>query len=234
VCHQRSCSFGLLYKWHQHVDINSSQSSTISTPSKDFNFSVSTKRIPDGTAPGRKATKRLKIAHSDAQLSLYSSSNILADPSSLTLVKVSSKPKSILLSSVSKFKNVFEQRMFDLLENILIDKLKAHVVLSGSQLVEEEHLIFDGLQLSKKSYYEYNQYLKTSSNFTAFFSEDGLKQLEASLLAYKLKNTCAICSISFNLKDTVKTCSICYIMLHFSCSSLTTKSNQKWICTKCS
>jgi hypothetical protein len=210
------------------IEINSSQSSTISTPSKDFNFSVSSKRIPDGTCPGRKADKRSKIDHSEGQLSLYSSGNILAVP-----ITVSSKPKSLLHSTTSNFKNVFEQRMFGLLENILIDKRKAHDVLSGAQIVEEEHLIVDVL-LSKKSYYEYNQFLKTSSNFSAFFSADGLKQLEASLMAFKLKNFSEICSKIFIQKDIVKTCSICYTMHHFSCSSLAKNSSKKWTCTKCS
>jgi hypothetical protein len=47
--------------------INNSQSSTISTPSKDFNFNVSKKRFPEGNAPGRKAEKKSKIDHSGSQ-----------------------------------------------------------------------------------------------------------------------------------------------------------------------
>jgi hypothetical protein len=48
-----------------------SQSSIITTPSKDFNYSVATKRIPDGSAPGRKVDKKKKIAHEEGQISLY-------------------------------------------------------------------------------------------------------------------------------------------------------------------
>ncbi len=82
--------------------------------------------------------------------------------------------------------------MFDLLENILIDKRKAHDVLSGAQIVEGPTmcptLISDGSQLSKKSYYEYNQFLKTSSNFSAFLSEDGLKQLGGTLVGSRAQS----------------------------------------------
>ena len=64
----------ILYCFWHNENIGSSQSSTVATPSKDFNFSVSTKRIPEGTASSRKAGKRSKIDHSEGQLSL--SSNI--------------------------------------------------------------------------------------------------------------------------------------------------------------
>ena len=40
--------------------------------------------------------------------------------------------------------------------------------------------------------------------FFRIFSEDGLKQLEASLRAFKVKNICTVCSIVFNRKDIVK------------------------------
>ena len=100
-----------------------------------FIFNVSSKRIPAWACTGRKAGKRSKIDHSEGQLSLCSSSNSLAFQSCPTTV--SSKPKSLLISSTFNFKNVFEHRMFDLLENILIDKRKAHDVLSGAQIVEE-------------------------------------------------------------------------------------------------
>ena len=69
-------------------------------------------------------------------------------------------------------------------------------IFGGTQIVEEENLIIDDLQLSNKSYYEYNKFLKNSSNFSAFFSEDGLKQLEASLIAFKVKNIFKYCDLS--------------------------------------
>ena len=51
-------------------DINSSQSSTVSTPSKDFNYSLSNKRIPGGSAPGRKVDKKKRMDHLGGELSL--------------------------------------------------------------------------------------------------------------------------------------------------------------------
>ena len=123
--------------------------------------------------------------------------------------------------------------MFGLLENVLLDKSQARDVLSGKQIVEEENLIIDGLQLSKKSYYEYNQFLKNTSNFSAFFSEDGLKQLKASLKAFKVKNICTVCSVVFNQKYIVKICSICYSIIHYSFTNLTKNTNKKWLCSKC-
>jgi hypothetical protein len=39
----------------------------------------------------------------------------------------------------------------------------------------------------------------TQMRFEDFFSEYGLKQLEESLIAFKVKNICAICSNFFNL-----------------------------------
>ena len=47
---------------------------------------------------------------------------------------------------MSIFKNVFEQRMFGLLENVLLDKSQTRDILSGTLIVEEENLIIDDLQ----------------------------------------------------------------------------------------
>ena len=51
-------------------DINSSQSWNEFTPSTDFNYSISNKRIPGGSALGRKVDKRKRMDHLGCELSL--------------------------------------------------------------------------------------------------------------------------------------------------------------------
>ncbi len=209
-----------------------SQSSIITTPSKDFNYSVATKRIPDGSAPGRKKeNKKKKIAHEEGQLSLYDGNKY--NPPDLLEASSSKQTKKLLVTSTSKFKNVFEQRFFSLLDNILIDKSKSNDVINKKLLVDEGDLIVNGLLLSDRSYYEYIQFLKSSSNLYSYFTQDGITQFEETVKSYRVQKTCASCKIVFNQKDSVKICSSCFKMTHYSCSGLTTNTSKKWTCAEC-
>jgi hypothetical protein len=217
---------------HQNVEneksIDCSQTSTVETPSKTFNYSVATKRIPEGSAPGRKVDKKSKINHSSGQLSLYSDGNTITNSNKSPI-------KNLLLVSTSTttLKTVFEQRSFNILQTILLDKSKALDILNKKQLVEEECLIVNGELLNGKVNYEYNQFLKSTTNFTNMFTVDAYKQVEEIFKSYKISKTCYKCSIILNQKDSVKTCSKCYKLFHFSCTNLKTASTKKWACENC-
>ena len=61
--------------------------------------------------------------------------------------------------------------MPDIHQTILVDKSKALDILNKKLLVEEEFLIVSGL-LNEKVNYEYNQFLKSATNFTNMFTVD--------------------------------------------------------------
>jgi len=134
--------------------------------------------------------------------------------------------------TTTTLKSVFEQRVFDIHQTILVDKSKALDILNKKLLVEEEFLIVSGL-LNEKVNYEYNQFLKSATNFTNMFTVDAYKQVEEIFKSYKISKTCFKCSIILNQKDSVKTCSKCYKLFHFSCTNLKTTSTKKWTCENC-
>ena len=89
------------------------------------------------------------------------------------------------------------------------------------------------LQLSEKSFWLYNQFLKTSTIFPTFFTSDAVQQLESVTKSYKTTKTCPQCKIIFKPKDSIKICMICYELFHFSCSGLTENSSKKCTCFSC-
>jgi len=93
--------------------LDTSQISTVETPSKTFNYSVATKRIPEGSAPGRKVDKKSKINHSEGQLSLNSDGNTLSNSNKSPI-------KSLLLVSSSCCKAV---TLGGIVELAICDKL---------------------------------------------------------------------------------------------------------------
>jgi hypothetical protein len=135
------------------------------------------------------------------------------------------------VSSNKKVK--IKSRFFSLLENILIDKSKSNDVINKKLLEDEGDLIINGLLLSDLSYYEYIQFLKSSSNLYSYFTQDGITQFEETVKSYRVQKTCASCKIVFNQKDSVKICSSCFKMTHYACSGLITNSSKKWTCAEC-
>ena len=59
----------------------------------------------------------------------------------------------------------------EIFQNILINKNKSLDILNSKIVIEEEDIIIDNL-LSSKTFYVYNEFLKTSPIFKSLFSDD--------------------------------------------------------------
>ena len=130
-----------------------------------------------------------------------------------------------------KFKNVFDERLHFLLNNILISNNNLDGILNRSLLIDEDIIVLF-TDLRPQSYFIYNQFLKTNCIFKSYFTEDGFKQFESIINSYKCNQTCKKCSVLLNEKDNIKICCDCFLLYHFVCSDKI-KSSKKWKCTNC-
>lgn len=111
----------------------------------------------------------------------------------------------------------------------------AEAVIKKNRLVDEEHIVVDHRKVSDRSFFLYQQYLKSSTEFKSFFTSDGLDQLESTLNSYKIHKTCAKCDTIFSAKDPIKVCGECFSLYNLSCAGVSGNLllSKKFTCQQC-
>ena len=210
-------------------EISNSQSSTVSFDS----YLVSNKKIGLGKSVGRNKSKKSKLDPNMGQLSKYTSNGTNIDAQNTTTTTTLSIV-STELNLTTNLKSVFQKRAFEILNNIIVNKLRIKEIILGTLIIEESNLIVDPSLFTSKTYSIYDNYFKSSKEFRNFFNDDAFLLFEDVMKRFVLSKECVKidCKLNFDVTSVVKVCYLCYETYHIACTE-GNANNKKFKCSKC-
>ena len=98
-------------------------------------------------------------------------------------------------------------------------------------MVEENNVFVNHLLLNLDIFFLFYQYLQYKDEFANKFSEDGYKQLLATISNYITIQQCITCKVILTKEEEYRVCHECKSFFHVKC--IKSKIVNKWYCVKC-